>query len=104
LKPVFDPSAEDFLDAIRRNADYRLLSDHIFDEIRQLGLDPLVDLVDKFAFPVPSDPDRFYRICWGHPVIGRSFWYIYDPDYDADTLRIINIGEAGVESPFLSRR
>jgi hypothetical protein len=95
LKPRFEPSAQDFLDAQRNVLEYRSLFDHILDE---------VDGVDKQVYPVPHSPDLFYRILWGQSFRGRSFWYIYLADYEADTLFVYNIGEAGLEAPFLSRR
>jgi len=104
LKPRFEPSAQDFLDAQRNVLEYRSLFDHILDEVRQLFLDPTVDGVDKQVYPVPHSPDLFYRILWGQSFRGRSFWYIYLADYEADTLFVYNIGEAGLEAPFLSRR
>lgn len=104
MKPIFEPSAQDFLDAQLSDLDFRGLFDHILDEVRQLFLDPTVDGQNKLVYPLPYAPNRSYRILWGQPYQGRSFWYIYDPDYEADLLRIYNIGHAGLEDPFLSRR
>ena len=105
MKPRFEPSAQDFLDAQQGVSDFKGLFDHILDEVRQLFLDPTVDGENKLVFPAqPYIPDQAYRIFWGRRYQGRAFWYIYQQDYDADVLYIFNIGEAGIEEPFLSRR
>jgi hypothetical protein len=103
LKPVFDPSAEDFLDALSGEGQFRVLLDHILDELRALTYDPYIDMEEKFPYVVPAQ-DLMYRILWGRPVLGRRFWYIYEAEEAAELLRIYNIGHAGLEQPFLSRR
>lgn len=103
MKPVFAPSAKDFLDALRGEGEFRTLLDHILDEVRSLADDPYIDMIGKRLYPVPAQ-DLIYRILWGKTILGRSFWYIYEPDEQADLLRIYNIGHAGLDDPFLSRR
>ena len=103
MKPFFEPSAEDFLDALRSEGEFRAFLDHILDEVRALEDDPYIDMTDKLPYRVPSQ-DLVYRILWGRTIFSRSFWYIYETDKQAALLRIHNIGHAGLEEPFLSRR
>ena len=99
----FQPSAKLFLDALNHESDREDLLDHVFDEIRLLALNPVVNMEDKYIFPIPHSDTQFYRILFGKPILGRSFWYIYEPDDQANLLHVHNIGTAGVEKPFLSR-
>lgn len=104
MKPLFEPSAQDFLDARQSDPSFRIIFDHILDEVRQLTFDPAYDGQAKLVFELPYASARFYRILWGETFRGEALWYIYEADYDADVLRIYNIGVAGLEPPFLSRR
>jgi hypothetical protein len=104
LKPLFEPSAQDFLDSRQGGPTFRAVFDHVLDEVRQLTLDPAYDGQTKLVFELPYPSDRFYRILWGQPFRGEALWYVYEADYDADVLYIYNIGISGLETPFLSRR
>lgn len=103
MKLVFEPSAQDFLDAQRGDNEFQVILDHLLDEANSLALDPAIDGETKLAFETPI-VGLVYRIFWGRSTSGRSFWYVYEPDYDRDVLRVYNIGHAGLEAPFLSRR
>lgn len=104
MNPAFEPSAELFLDARRLEPEASALLNHILDEVNGLALHPHVDGLYKVAFSVPFASDLAYRILWGQPIFGRSFWYIYEVDEHAELLRIHNIGYVDTEAPFLSRR
>ena len=104
MKPVFEPSAQEFLDSQRAEGDFQTIFNHLLDEANRLADEPEIDGETKFAFDVPFRPRTAYRIYWGRPVIGRRFWYLYEADAEHDELRIFNIGHAGLEKPFLSRR
>ena len=103
MKVVFQPSAELFLDALSREADCEVLLNHAFDEANELLANPFVDMEKKTLFPLPHPATNLYRILWGTPILGRSFWYIYEPDDATEVIRIYNIGYVGLEEPFLSR-
>ena len=103
MKVVFEPSAELFLDALGKEADCDVLLNHAFDEANELLANPFVDMEKKTLLPLPHSDTDFYRILWGTPILGRSFWYIYEPDDVAEVIRIHNIGYVGLDKPFLSR-
>jgi len=92
-----------FLDALGKEADCEILLNHAFDEANELLANPIVDMEKKTLFPLPHPATNLYRILWGTPILGRSFWYIYEPDDATEVIRIYNIGYVGLEEPFLSR-
>ena len=103
MKLSLKPSAQLFLDALGKEADREVLLNHAFDEANELLANPFVDMEEKTLFPLPHPATNLYRILWGTPILGRSFWYIYEPDDAAEVIRIYNIGYVGLEEPFLSR-
>ena len=103
MKPILEPSAQDFLAALSSDRDFAALSNHVLDEINYIASDPSVDGESKHLVDLP-EANTFYHILWGATNRGRQYWYIYEPDYDQDTVRVYNIGFVGTEKPFLSRR
>jgi hypothetical protein len=104
LKALFQPSAEDFLRAQRLDLEWEALLNHIIDEVVELAMDPTVDGESRFVFPTLFGERRTYSILYGQKIMGRSFWYIYEPKYDDDLLLVHNIGDVATEPPQLSRR
>ena len=103
MKVVFERSAELFLDALGKEADCEVLLNHALDEANELLANSFVDMEKKTLFTLPHPATNLYRILWGAPILGRSFWYIYEPDDIAEVIRIHNIGYAGLDKPFLWR-
>lgn len=103
MKLSLEPSAQIFLDALSKEAEGEVLLNHAFDEANELLVNPLVDMERKTLFPLPHSDTVLYRILWGTPFLGRSFWYVYEPDEVAEVIRIHNIGYVGLDKPFLSR-
>ena len=104
MKALFQPSAEDFLRALRLDHEWEALLNHIIDEVVELSFDPTVNGQTRFVYPTPFDGLRAYTILFGEKIMGRSFWYIYEPKYDDDVLLVHNMGDAATEAPHLSRR
>lgn len=104
MKPILEPSAQDFLDAHRSDREFGSVFSHVFDEVNHIASDPAFDGEDKQLIELPLEGHGLYHICWGSKTLGRQYWYVYTPDYDEDVVRIHNIGFVGTEKPFLSRR
>ncbi len=103
MKLSLELSAQLFLDALSKEAEGEVLLNHAFDEANELLANPFVDMEKKTLLPLPHSDTDFYRILWGTPILGRSFWYIYEHDEVAKVIRIHNIGYVGLDKPFLSR-